>query len=217
MRKASHQFNLLNALCRKCKQVQPCLLPQLPMYCFLTCKPCQNPNNSLCNRILVCLPSMFRLFITFDNESNCRLHRPFNALQHRHSQVCMYVMSGLGLPPKGVLLWGFGAPTHRPSTSAPTKWLPHVGEGLGRRKQSPPAGPDQRGNPCSTEVSHPSPLGGKSLVVDPIASPCQPPDSGAQGPGARVMDSSSSSAASVRVKIALQSANAYEAWRCQLL
>ena len=69
-------------------------------------------------------------------------------------------MSGLGLPPKGVLPWGFSTPTHGPSSRAPTRRLPHVGEGLGRREQYPPSGSAQRGNSCSTEVSHPSPLGG---------------------------------------------------------
>ena len=69
-------------------------------------------------------------------------------------------MSGLGLPPKGVLSRGFGTPNHGPTSRAPTKRLPHVGEGLGHREQYPPLGPAQRGNPCSTEVSHSSPLGG---------------------------------------------------------
>ena len=93
-------------------------------------------------------------------------------------------MSGLGWPRKGVLPWGFGSPTHGPSSRAPAKWLLHLGEGLGCREQYPASGSAHRGNPCATEVSHPSPLGGSYTGVGPIASPDQPLDSGAQGPGA---------------------------------
>ena len=69
-------------------------------------------------------------------------------------------MLGLGLPPQGVLPWGFVSPTDSPDSRAPTNRLLHVGEGPGRRKEFPPSGPAQRGNPCSTEVLHSSPLGG---------------------------------------------------------
>ena len=50
-------------------------------------------------------------------------------------------MSGLGLPQKGVLPRGFDSPTHGPSSSAPAKQPPNVGEGLGRREQYPLLGP----------------------------------------------------------------------------
>ena len=60
-----------------------------------------------------------------------------------------------------------------------------MGEGRGRREQYPIAGSAQRGNPCSTEVSHSCPSGGRYVGDNPIAHPHQPPDSGAQGPAAR--------------------------------
>ena len=89
------------------------------------------------------------------------------------------------MPRRGVLPRGFCSPTHGPTAGAPTKRLPHMGEGRGRREQYPTAGSAQRGNPCSTEVSHSSPSGGCYVGEGPIAHPHQRPDSGAQGPGAR--------------------------------
>ena len=70
------------------------------------------------------------------------------------------VISGLGLPRKGVLPRGFCSLTHGPTACAPTKRLTHMGEGRGHREQYPMAGSAQRGNPRSTEVLHSSSLGG---------------------------------------------------------
>ena len=74
-------------------------------------------------------------------------------------QVGRLVDSGLGLPRRGVLPRGFCSVTHGPTARAPTKRLPHMGDGRGRREQYPTAGSAQGGNPCSTEVSHSSPSG----------------------------------------------------------
>ena len=75
-------------------------------------------------------------------------------------KVGRLVISGLRLPCRGVLPRGFCSPTHGPTAPAPTKRHPNMGEGRGRREHYPTAGSAQRGNPCSTEVSHSSPSGG---------------------------------------------------------
>ena len=69
-------------------------------------------------------------------------------------------MLGLGLLPKRVLSSGFGSPTQGSPSRAPDEVALHVVEGLGRCEQYPPLGSAQGGEPCSTKVSHPSPLSG---------------------------------------------------------
>ena len=75
-------------------------------------------------------------------------------LQFLLTKVGRSVDSGLGLPRSGDLPRGFCSPTHGPTARAPTERPPHMREGRGRREQYPTAGSAQRGNPCSTEVSH---------------------------------------------------------------
>ena len=89
------------------------------------------------------------------------------------------------LPRRGVLPRGFCSATRGPTAHAPTKRLPHMAEGHGRREQYPTAGSAERGNSSSTKVSNSSPLGGQYVGEGPIAHPHQPPNSRAQGPRAR--------------------------------
>ena len=60
-----------------------------------------------------------------------------------YHEVGRSVVSGLEVPRWGVLPRGFCSPTHGPTARAPTKRLPHMGEGRGRREQYPTAGSAQ--------------------------------------------------------------------------
>ena len=69
-------------------------------------------------------------------------------------RVGRWVMSGLGLPPRGSYQGAFAHPPtallHVPPQGGSTTW----------GKQYPTAGSAQRGNPSSTDVSHSSSSGG---------------------------------------------------------